>query len=59
MPSEALQAEIVRCQQKDEYYLYFMRGCMADIIQSLLGMCLIRSFVKLSAVLVIITLMLN
>jgi len=33
----ARQAEIVRCNQKDEYYMTFMTSSMANIMQSLFG----------------------
>jgi len=37
MYSIAQQAEIVRSNQKDEFYVSFMRGSMASIMQSLVG----------------------
>jgi len=37
MHSAARQAEIVRSNQKDEFYMSLMRGSMADIVQSLFG----------------------
>jgi len=37
MYSTAQQAEIVRSNQKDEFYMSFMRGSMANIMQSLVG----------------------
>jgi len=41
----ARQAEIVRSNQKDEFYMSLMRGSMADVMQSLFGKFLkIRAF---------------
>jgi len=37
MHSTARQAEIVRSNQKDEFYMTLMRGSMADVMQSLFG----------------------
>lgn len=31
------KAEIIRSQQKDEFYLTYLRGLIADVIHSLFG----------------------
>ena len=32
------KAEIIRSQQKDEYYLTYLRGLTADVVHNLFGM---------------------
>jgi len=37
MFSPARQAEVIRCSQKDDYYLSYIRASLADVTQSCLG----------------------